>query len=93
MLETIDGVLFSKSDKRLVTYPCAFTDSEYAIPQGITNIGDSAFSCSDRLTTVTIPDSVTFIGNEAFSFCSSLECVSKFGKMHLAGNSVAVTAS
>ena len=75
VLETIGGVLFNKPDKRLVTYPCAFTDSEYAIPQGITTIGDSAFSCCDSLTAITIPDSVTTIGNEAFSFCSSLTSI------------------
>ena len=36
VLETIGGVLFNKPDKLLVTYPCAFTDSEYVIPQDIT---------------------------------------------------------
>lgn len=72
VLETVGGVLFNKPDKRLVTYPCALTDSEYAIPQGITTIGDSAFACCDSLTTITIPDRITFIGSEAFSFCSCL---------------------
>lgn len=70
-LAVIDGVLFSKADKRLVCYPHTLTASSYSIPQGIKVIGDWAFlRCS--LTSVTIPDSVTSIGNNAFSFCDSL---------------------
>lgn len=71
-LATIGGVFFSKADKRLITYPCAFSDSEYTIPQGIEIIGDNAFSFCDNLTSVTIPDSVTSIGTSAFSWCDSL---------------------
>ena len=29
----VDGVLFSKPDKRLICYPCAFTQTEYSIPK------------------------------------------------------------
>ena len=42
------------------------------IPDGVTSIGDSAFSDCRRLTDITIPDSVTSIGCEAFYNCSSL---------------------
>ena len=74
-LSTIDGVLFSKPDKRLICYPCAFDASEYAIPQGIQIIGDYAFSECGSLTDATIPDSVTSIGNLAFEGCSNLTAV------------------
>ena len=74
-LATIDGVLFSKPDRRLVCYPFAFDASEYAIPQGIQTIGDCAFYDCDSLTAVTIPDSVTSIGFWAFSYCGSLTAV------------------
>ena len=82
---TIDGVLYEKATKRLVCYPCAFTATEFAIPQGITVIGDDAFSWCVSLTAVTIPDTVTCIGDYAFEFCSSLtavtipDCVSEMG--------------
>ena len=72
---TIDGVLFRKADKALISYPAGISSSTYTIPQGITAIGDSAFSYCDSLTSVSIPDSVTAIGDEAFYSCSSLTSV------------------
>ncbi len=73
-LEVLDGVLFEKESKRLISYPHGCSLSEYAIPQGIRQIGDDAFSGS-TLTSVTIPDSVTAIGSGAFSTCRSLRAV------------------
>lgn len=43
------------------------------IEDGVTNIGDEAFSASSNLTTATIADSVTTIGSEAFAYCSGLK--------------------
>ena len=74
-LAVIDGILFSKADKRLVCYPKAFTETAYAIPQGITRIGDRAFYNCIGLTSITIPDSVTSIGNNAFSSCNRLTSI------------------
>ena len=72
---TIDGVLFNKSEKKLVYYPLAFAQTSYDIPDGITSIGDNAFSSCYRLTSVIIPDGVTSIGNSAFSYCKSLASI------------------
>ena len=72
---TIDGVLFRKADKALISYPAGISSSTYTIPQGITAIGDSAFYYCDSLTSVSIPDSVTSIGDSAFSSCVSLTSV------------------
>ena len=71
-LAVIDGVLFSKQDKRLVCYPVTRTDSEYAIPEGTVIIGDGAFDECDNLTSIIIPDSVTSIGSSAFAGCHKL---------------------
>ena len=73
---TIDGVLFRKADKALISYPASISSSTYTIPQGITSIGDSAFYYCDSLTSVSIPDSVTAIGDSAFFWCSSPTSVS-----------------
>ncbi len=73
---TIDGVLFRKADKALISYPAGISSSTYTIPQGITAIGDGAFSSCKSLTSVSIPDSVTSIGDRAFSSCDFLTSVS-----------------
>ena len=45
------------------------------IPEGVTNIGYSAFRYCSSLTSITIPESVTSIGGEAFYGCSGLTSV------------------
>ena len=62
----IDGVLFDKRQKMLVSYPSA-REGPYAIPEGVTSIGDKAFYECGYLTSVTIPASVTDIGYAAFA--------------------------
>ncbi len=74
-LAVIDGVLFSKADKRLVYYPVMHTEKEYEIPQGISIIDGFAFMGCPFLTSITIPDSVTNIGERAFEGISNLTCV------------------
>ena len=70
----VDGVLFNKDKTELIKYPGAKSESSYAIPSGVTSIGDDAFSCR-KLTKVTIPSSVTSIGNYAFHGCGKLTSI------------------
>ncbi len=71
---SIDGVLFNKAGTELVYYPEGRKGS-YNIPNGVINIGSSAFSCCFSITNVTIPDSVASIGANAFGYCSTLTSV------------------
>jgi hypothetical protein len=71
----IDGVLFTKDGKTLLTYP-AGGKTVYTIPAGVTGIDGVAFSHCVRLTSVVIPESVTDIGEEAFSHCFDLKVIS-----------------
>ncbi|MBP5242768.1 MAG: leucine-rich repeat domain-containing protein, partial [Clostridia bacterium] len=48
---------------------------ELVIPDGVTSIGNAAFSFCDRLTSIVIPDSVTSIGRYAFYRCSGLTSI------------------
>ncbi len=67
--------MFNKDKSELITYPAGKTDSEYAIPNSVTSIGNYAFENCTNLTSVTIPDSVTSIGRYAFYDCTSLTSV------------------
>ena len=71
-LAEIDGVLFSKADKRLVAYPAGKPEAVYEIPKGIRIIGDKAFYECGNLTEVMIPETVTTIGDCAFWVCDGL---------------------
>ncbi len=75
VLVTINGVLFDKTEKKLICYPCALKDDHYEIPEGIRIIGDDAFDYCEFLTSITIPDSVTGIGDGAFEECKSLSSI------------------
>ena len=60
-----DGVLFSRTDGRLICYPCAFEAASYAVPASATDIGDGAFYDS-RLTAVSLPEGLAAVGSYAF---------------------------
>jgi hypothetical protein len=62
---SVGGVLLNHNQSTLIDYPGG-AEEIYAIPNTVTNIGDSAFEgCA--LTSVTIPNSVARIGSAAFS--------------------------
>ncbi|MBR4711297.1 MAG: leucine-rich repeat domain-containing protein [Clostridia bacterium] len=71
-LAVIDGVLFGKSDRRLIYYSPLLEAPEYVIPEWTLEIGDAAFRECSRLWGVTIPYGVTAIGDGAFAFCDKL---------------------
>ena len=73
--EAVDGVLFSKADKRLIAYPSHKKAAAYAIPEGTKIIGEDAFSHCENLTSITIPDSVREIRDSAFAVCTALTSI------------------
>ena len=69
---SLGGVFFNKSQTTLIQYPSGNGATSYAIPNGVTSIGDEAFYWNCNLTSVTIPSSITNIGAEAFYSCCNL---------------------
>ena len=71
-----DGILYNKDMTKIVCYPAGKTDiSQFDIPDGVTEIGVSAFRNCRSLTAIKIPSSVTTIGACAFDDCRNLYSV------------------
>jgi len=73
--KSIDGNLYAKDGKTLIRYAIGKANNEFAIPDGVETIVNSAFAGCDSLTSVTIGNSVTSIGDAAFFGCDSLTSI------------------
>ena len=56
------------------------------LPEGLTSIGDRAFSYCDGLTAIELPDGLTSIGNRAFNYCESLTALELPGSLTSIGD-------
>lgn len=78
---TVDGVLFTKDMKKLVSYPQKKEGTSYTVPDGVEQLGIASIS-ETGLEEINIPDSVKEIGRHAMSFNEKLK------KIDLSGTSV-----
>ena len=72
--ESINGVLFSKKEKKLICFPQSCGFSEFTVPDGTLSIGkraffSSPFSRGSSLKSIKIPNTVIMIEEEAFAHC------------------------
>lgn len=70
--ESVDGVLFSKAMKALITYPQKKPGKSYGVPEGTELIGMYAFGSCMQLQGVTFPQSLKEIAGAAFLGCENL---------------------
>ena len=61
---------------------------DVTVPEGVTSIGNWAFSNCDSVTSVTVPNGVVSIGERAFGYCSSLTSVELSEGVTSIGNEV-----
>ncbi len=59
-------------DEVLVAFARGYDSASYTIPNGVKEIGESAFS-GMALSGISIPEGVTKIGNYAFAYCRNLD--------------------
>jgi hypothetical protein len=72
--KSIDGVLYDKQGSQLICYPGG-KQGPFAVPHGVTSIGDGAFSHCTSLTSITLPAGLTSIEDWAFNYCISLTSI------------------
>ena len=69
-----DGILYNKDKTELICCPEVKT-GKVVISEGVTTIGEGAFSECSSLSSIKIPEGVTSIGAAAFDECSSLSSI------------------
>ena len=69
------GVLFSKENNILISYPAGNTSMDYQIPEKVTKIENSAFAYCNNLKSITFSNTITNIGVGAFVYCENLTSV------------------
>lgn len=72
---SVDGVLFTKDMETLLQYPSGKKDKHYVVPEGVEEIGESAFYYCKNLEAIVIPEGMMYIGDWAFEECRSLVSV------------------
>lgn len=73
--KSVNGVLYTKSGNILVCYPAGRNNVSYIVPDGVTNIGDSAFYNCENLKKVILGNDVVTVGDSAFSGCTQMNYV------------------
>ena len=67
-----ENVLFNKDKTKLVKYSGGKTETEYTLPETVTEIGYKAFLASSALQTIGLNDGLLKISDYAFKDCTSL---------------------
>lgn len=86
VFQSVDGVLINKRYGILLQYPCAKPDRDYAIPEGVKSVGNSAFYGAANLESVVFPLSLRSVEHIGFSGCSSLRSVAMTDSVRYLGN-------
>ena len=78
----VDGILFSKDMKTVISYPSAKSGTVYTIPSSTVEIEESAFEGCNNLEEVYCPKSIILVCNYAFYNCANLKKVTFDGKLY-----------
>lgn len=70
--QSIDGNVYSKDGKKLITYARGKEQEDFILPNGVEEIDGCAFYAS-KLKNITLPDGLKAIRNNAFESCQNLE--------------------
>ena len=74
LYKTVDGVLFTKDGKTLLSYSTGRTATHYDVPKGVERIADQAF-INEYLQTISLPIGLKEVGDYGFSGCTRLQSI------------------
>ena len=92
-LVVLDGILYSKPDKRLITCSKGFLGTTCLIPEGIRIIERGAFYGCSELTSIILPDSLHSIGDYAFAGCFGISDLNISNKVTMIGEGAFLACS
>ena len=76
---SINGVLFNRVQKELLSYPRGKLGKQYIVPDGVVSIGEDAFGRCDNLIEVVLPNSISYVKERAFVYCHNLQQITFWG--------------
>lgn len=82
---TIDGILYDKKFKTLISCPRYHFMQDYIVPLKVDSIADLCFCRCQGISSVKITENVKGIGNGAFDSCENLEEVVFYGRVNYIG--------
>ncbi len=83
---SIDGVLYSYDMKTVLKYPEGKTSMIYTVPNGVTTIGNSAFSNNQSLYMVELPEGIITIEDYAFAGCTKIKILNMPDSLQYTGS-------
>lgn len=84
--KSVSGVLFNKSGTIIYAYPVAKSDTEFTVPNSVSEVEHYAFDGADNLKELTIGTGMTKIGDLAFIGASNVEKINILGEVTYIGN-------
>ena len=73
--KSVDGILYKKDGKTLVSYPCKRTEESFYMPDYVSSIAPYAFGDNENLKEISISHTAADIGEKAFYGCAALESI------------------
>ena len=70
---SIDGVLYTRDGKTLVTYPAGKSGTTYTVQDGVQVIANNAFDRARSLTEINLPSTLKEVKTSAFRECNALQ--------------------
>ena len=77
---SMNGILYDKSMKTLISYPAGIESKFFTVPDCVTSIGSFVFRGCESLLHINLSSGVSDIGNTTFMYCTNLTSINACGE-------------